>query len=698
MTLARLTPLRILIELLVIILVAVHATEGLRNSDPQTVLIGLESQWLTNSAYITANTFHIEGSLPLWQPYLGHGEPVIDNPFSFVLNPLSTFPILIFGAENGIKYSVIVYMVFAGIGGWLLGYVLNLGWLGRLFLGLVCIGRGNIPAELGSGYYQLAVTQTYFQWVAAGIIAIIRYPTRRAPVVLLAVVLTLLFWAGNVYYTLPALIMVAGIALAFLFRREGRRLRIDPVLLRRVALALLLTVGLAAVTLIPIYVNQQYIGAHPDENPNTVYETPAVAAVQFFTSLKFYASGTWSQNYYSYVLPLWFALLILVIFPPIGRLNKAADPRLHPRLYAAGLLLILLFFSWATRTNPILTWAYEHLPLIGQWRTLSRMLTVCAFWIAVLVAMRLDGLWRAVVIERGWNGTAVRVMGKAANRLHLVLAALLIVASYIAVRDLLDNWNRFGYVDRKDLTTELCINWLRRTYPDAALSVYGNDYYQVSVYIGDRVRFSHINADYHPLGMSPSLYDYNLSESPSQYLIAFRPQDRSYWLAHGYTYLTDSPTLYDGSPCLMVKPDALPYAFSVPLETLQIAPYPLPIQMTTPITALRRETDHIGMIVNGDPVEPLVVAVQEIAWPGWNVTVDGAPAKLESVGQLIGVVIPQGTAPHRILFVYDPPLLKLGGLITLMTAAACAFYLLNGERRIMGRYVGLPLRMRDDQG
>ncbi len=670
------------LELALIVLVGAYASRDYQNSDPNLVLNGIEAQWLTNSAYLSANTLRDYGYIPKWQPWLVHGEPAIDNPFSFVLNPLSTLPSWLFGAENGIKYSVVLYAIFVGIGGLVLGYVLRLDWLGRLLLALVCIGRGSMHAEIGMGYYQLGVTQAYFPWVVAAALAIIRWRTRRAPVVGLAIILTLLFWAGNIYYTLPALIMVAALTLAFLLRREGDRLSINFWLIRRVAFALLLTVVLAAVTLIPIYANQQYIGGHPNENPDSIYEDPLIAAAQFFTPVRLYALDTWHETYFSFVLPLWFALLIFALFPITApRLHRFADSRQHPRVYIVGALMIVLFLVWGTKASPLVNWLYARVPLIAQWRTLSRMLTVSSFWIAVLVAMRVDGLWRALVQDRRLDGWLRSTLRAAARHVHYGIAAVLIVACGAAVGDLVSTWFTHGSTHYKDNMTQLCVNWLRAQHPpDYNLAVFARDYNQVAIYINQRIVFTHINADFHPVGMTPTLYPYDLRDTPPEYLLSYDSGEREYWAERGYATVAGSPMTGGGFPCLMRNPSALSYAFTVPLDSLQAAHDPLPSNITTPITSLVRRPDHVALVVRARQIVPLVVVVQELAWPGWNVTVDGAPARLESVGQFVGVVLPQDGQPHQILFVFDPPLLKLGGLITLLAAAFCILYLLHAER------------------
>jgi hypothetical protein len=108
--------------------------------------------------------------------------------------------------------------------------------------------------------------------------------------------------------------------------------------------------------------------------------------------------------------------------------------------------------------------------------------------------------------------------------------------------------------------------------------------------------------------------------------------------------------------------------------------------LTTPITNFVQYPDQIGLAVDASPNESLVVTVQEVAYPGWMVEVDGEPARLESVGGLLGVVLPAGSGQHIVHFAYRPPLLFLGGVITLMTAVVCVGYLLRADLLVPERW------------
>src|SRR5690606_15015954 len=136
----------------------------------------------------------------------------------------------------------------------------------------------------------------------------------------------------------------------------------------------------------------------------------------------------------------------------------------------------------------------------------------------------------------------------------------------------------------------------------------------------------------------------------------------------GYTPFTISPTPVDENHCLWRREGATAYAYTVPLALLQTRYEPLGAALTIPIRDYTRQADTITVDVT-TPNEDTVLVVQENAYPGWRVTVNGDSAELESVGGLVGVVLP-ANGSYRVEFKYRPPLLMVGAVISALTAIA----------------------------
>lgn len=673
-----------MLEIALLIGAAVWVTGAGRYIDePIRKLRGWEAEWLTSSVYLAADSLREFGYIPKWQPYLEFGDPLITSPFAFVANPLSAGPSLLFGGLEGILISVTLYTALAGMGGWFLGWVLGCGGLGRVLLGLLLIGKGNMHAMIATGYFQLGVTQAYFPWITGGTLALLWLPGKRWPVVLTALACALMFSAGNIWYTLPMLLTMLLLAALYAWIIPGRA---QWALLRRLALAGVLAAGISAVTLLPIWGYRDYIGDHPNE-----IEAGAVVQMDGLLPLFFNGDGARrleidayilgyhtpkveevAQFYYTFAVPGWFFLLIFLVppvYPWLHRPGRAGTKG----LWLAGGIMIVLTIIWGAGGSPLFVWLYKNVPLIGQWRFVGRALAVASFWIAVLVALRVDGLWRALLHPGRW---------RLLRPVQSVALALLLVASGAAAYQLNANWGASSFTDPPTYKDDVCVSWLRMQQPGRALSVWRGGYDAVTTFLSNKVRLFNIEADYAALPIPWTLGRMNLLSNISlpEYGIAWTAQERAFFIEQGYRPVPGS-ALIDRHHCLWRKPDALSYAYTLPLDTAQnLQGESLDVTLTTPITTFNRLPDEIGLWAQADAQAARVLTLQEAAFPGWQVEVNGQPASLESVGGQIGVVLPAGESAYAVRFVYRPPLFYIGAALTLLTCAFCALYLLRTER------------------
>ncbi len=737
------TPLAVIFEWVIIGLVAWLATTTFSQYNPSQKLPGGEAEWLTSSAYLTSLNFQAEGYIPRWEPWFAFGEPLIDNPFSFVLNPISTLPSLIYGGLTGIKLSVVLTAFLVGLGGWTLGRVLGFGTLARVFLGLILIGKGNMLAMIGAGYFQLGVSQAYLPWIIAGTVALLRTTRRRWPIVLTVVSFTLLFWAGNIWYTLPMLIMMLLLTAShtIYIRRETlpitptpveplpNGVQDDPPLpiaesialpdlppdavvadaidtsklpktlipswiildqngIRRMALTLVLIACFSAVSLLPIWANKDRIGGHPNEIISRTGVDMGRVLTQFVNGdIALYNQNAvpgQPQFYYSFIMPLWFGVLIFIVLPPIRALAKPGTVQ-GWRIWSVTLFMIVFTLVWGVGGSPIFDFLYQSLPLLGQWRFVGRALAVTSFGIAILMAARVDGLWRAVVESPVLLRRLTIGFPQIAPFARAAVAVGLIVACAVVTSQLNQQWFVFAGVTGLTTPDETCITWLRQKNPDKQLAVYGPGYYVASTYLANHVRLFNIAADFHLIPTPGTLYHVDLTQSLPEYGLAWIDDLRTFLKNNGYELMRDSPSPVDSSQCLYQNTHTFSYAYSIPeaaLLAFDSASKPLAVEATTPITSLDRHLDHIALVVDGTADMPLVVTLQELAYPGWMVQIDGRPAALKSIGGQIGVLMPAGAVRHQIYFYYDPPLVKIGMVITLATWVFLVLYLLYADRLI----------------
>ncbi|MBC7814033.1 MAG: hypothetical protein H7175_22965, partial [Burkholderiales bacterium] len=408
------------VEIAAICVAGAWVTENYLRNNPQERITGGEEEWITSSSYFAAKALHEYGYIPLWDPFWEYGRPLIENPVSFITNPFSFIPSVLYGGTQGIKISAAVTVILAGIGGWVLAYSLGLGTLGRVLLAMLLIGKGGMIGMMREGYFQLGGSQAYIPWVMAGMLLTMRTRSRW-PIVLTAVSFTLLFFAGNLWFTLPTLILMGLLALSHAFMGDNTERRAR---LQRLIFAGVLTVTLSMVVLLPAGLNFNRIGNHPEENGGgwyadmgDIFRTYTEPLVDIHMPNETISTwGFFGHIYIAYVTPVWLVILLFLLLPPALRMLYRPALRDEWRIWAVGIIMIAFCTLWGAGRLGLL---YEIIPPLRQWRFVGRALAVAAFWIAVLIAMRADGLWRALLPAP--SGEKVTAGGRFALRGALAL-------------------------------------------------------------------------------------------------------------------------------------------------------------------------------------------------------------------------------------------------------------------------------------
>jgi hypothetical protein len=134
-----------------------------------------------------------QGHLPLWNPYSALGMPL---GFNWESAPLS-LPALIgylFPVRLAYTAQVVVTMMVAGSGVYVLGKVLRLGVLGCMTAAIAFELSGAFTANLG---WPLDSVWSLGGWLFAAILLVLRGTKRAQVIVLLAVVIAFAIYAGN---------------------------------------------------------------------------------------------------------------------------------------------------------------------------------------------------------------------------------------------------------------------------------------------------------------------------------------------------------------------------------------------------------------------------------------------------------------------------------------------------------------------
>ncbi len=686
-----------LAEVFVILVTTLVTTRPIYESPSNWQLSGSEVEWLTSTAHAAYDGLQEYGRIPRWQPYIAHGEPLIENPFNFIFNPFAGMPSLVLGPVMGLRLSVILSYFLAGLGGWFLGRILGFGSLARILLAMILMGKGNIHTMLNSSYYQLALSQIYMPWVIGGVIAIVRFPKKRWPVILTVLALTLQLFDGNLWYVLPTAVGAVCTALVCVIDADKKWINWQAV--RRYLFMGALAIGLSAVFAVPVLLQFSRIGRHTEEVGAGWVAPISDILPLFFDSNRqrkvtyfepAFGREGWhyvedvDEFYYSYIIPAWYVLLILVALPlyrPVSRRDRLI-----------GLVALVLFgFAtlWGAGGKQPILWLYQNLAPLRQWRFVPRALAVASFWLAVLVAMRLDHLWKYSLTADWVSLFKLKQPSIFTRLIPVVLAGLLIVATAVAASDVNDQWYQYQNVMRPiDPERDACTTWLRQQHPDEQLEVWQQNYADITTFLNNRVRSSNITADFEMLPEMTTVGPEWLNLIPiyPKYAQFVGGIERSWGRDIGYRMVQDSPKSGDGLPCLSQRIGrTLPYAFAVSVADLDALERPNLDEYTdlshfSAVERVERRADQVALIVTDERPIPLVVGITEGAYPGWRVEVDGQPAKIESVGGQVGVVIRGGEKPVQVYFVYEPIQPVIGGIITLLTAVFCILYLLLRRR------------------
>ncbi|MCB9452668.1 MAG: hypothetical protein H6672_14615 [Anaerolineaceae bacterium] len=371
--------------------------------NPEMRQSGLEHERLSGVLIPAEIGLKQYGYIPAWNPYMGTGEPLINNAFSYLFNPFYSLPVLILGAAQGSKFAMFLSVFIAGYSMWVLARAIGLGAVGRVTSATLYMMSGGIVAKFYQGHFQLGLSLAWPPLVLAGLWWTLRARDRRAPV-MLAVAFALLFFSGNIYYTLHTLIGMVVITLLHLWERapESGRWRFQKDRLHRIAIGGGFAFGLAALQFFPVWAVRDFVD-HAVQHFNSAGQLAGSYGLAQATTNLIYPWPKWivfeQPNVglnvvvdYAYIGPLVFIFMITgIVAALVGRL---AFVQRYTRVVLAAFVLALLMMIWGAGQSPILAWLYAHLPLLDEFRFVGRALTVAAMWWIVLAGIGVDILWQ----------------------------------------------------------------------------------------------------------------------------------------------------------------------------------------------------------------------------------------------------------------------------------------------------------------
>jgi hypothetical protein len=369
------------------------------------------------------------GHIPLWNPGLGMGAPLLANYQSALFYPPTWLYIILYRIGGtptlawGMAPLVAAHLAWAGLGTARLVRSLGLGGLAQVVSGLAYGLSGYLVAR--SAFLSINAAAAWLPWILYGLVLVLRtkspqsssyFKPKSVWLTLLAFLFAVQLLAGHAqtaWYTLILSVLwvffwsLTGSGIADAGRHDGNTSQ-ATVRLRRLfwaggllGLAVFFGVLLAAAQLLPTaeyLLQSQRAGSVEYEFAMTYSFWPwralTLLAPGLFGSP---ASGDywgyanyWEDAVYIGLLP--FLLALLALFTR-GRRIRFIDDRM-PRLvgFLLGILLVAFLLALGKNT-PLFPWLYRYIPTFDMFQAPTRISLLAVFCLALLAGIGTES-WR----------------------------------------------------------------------------------------------------------------------------------------------------------------------------------------------------------------------------------------------------------------------------------------------------------------
>jgi uncharacterized membrane protein YfhO len=333
-----------------------------------------------------------QGYLPLWNPLVGMGAPLLANYQSALLYPPNLLLIMIDPAW-GSTLLVMLHLILAGVGTALLARRLSTDRLGQCVAGLAFGLSGYLVAR--SGFFSINATAAWLPWVILAADRVVltlpataSWRQRVWTCIPLTIVLALQWTAGHAQTAWYTLVLMGAWVLWRSLGGGWRRLGISLV---GVAAAGALAFALAAPQLLPTleYLTQSYRAQALDPEFALTYSfwpwrflgLLAPGAFGSPVAGDYWGYGNfWEDAIYIGVLPLLLALVALVR----GCLRRGPHVSLARFLAAVGIVTIVLALGSHT---PVFPWLFRAVPTFSLFQAPTRWMLLLDLCLALLAGV-----------------------------------------------------------------------------------------------------------------------------------------------------------------------------------------------------------------------------------------------------------------------------------------------------------------------
>jgi hypothetical protein len=350
------------------------------------------------------------GELPLWNPWVGNGAPLLANYQTGVLYPPNWLALLM-PLDLSLSWLGALHLAFAGAGMVLLARRLGLGALGQAIAGLAFGLSQYLVARVG--FLSINAAVAWLPWVVVAVEWQARLPAATAwrarlmPALALSAAVALLLLAGHAQTAWYILLIAGAWALWRLLGAVGPwRARFTTA--AWLLAPLLLAADLAAAQLLP---TAELMRASPraESAEYGFVMTYSFSPFRFLTLLapdllgnpargRFFGYGNyWEDAVYAGVLPL-----LLALTGVVGGLVRALRRRRAsgaPPAPTSGLTLFLSLLLAVSallalgQNSPVFPFLYDNVPTFNLFQAPARIMLGLVFALALLAGLGAER-WR----------------------------------------------------------------------------------------------------------------------------------------------------------------------------------------------------------------------------------------------------------------------------------------------------------------
>ena len=610
------------------------------------------------------------GEIPLWNPYMLTGFPLVGDFINHLWHPVSTIPIMIWGGINGMKVSVFIAFVLAGWGQWLFTHIFGVRSFFRLWSGLTFMLSGGLAFFWRLGWYELVLGMAWFPWCFAAL----WWSLKRRDMFslgLTALCVTMVLTTGGGYYPVYLFVCLSLLTLVAIVASPSKdRWR----KLFRAVVIVMLSAGLAAVALLPLWDGYLYTFREAGLDVEQGTSLPILYALfnyvipdhTWFTAN---ALGKINGSHWFYMGYLSLGALIFVPWA------FAESPNRRRTITALFVLISALLLWQANRYFPV-NFLYDLFPALYTLRLPQRLLTLTASPILALSAIGMHHLFLAIRRHTRAAWVSVSVKGEStAQWLSLnsvAWSAMAIVISFDALNVFNVNQSMGFLPSRLNSKSLAAIRWIKEQDPTL---------YYISLGVGP------VYWDWTPAGydLEVPIINFDYGRRMISYDKQRQPTSPFYALPK---YVIAAPDQLPPPPAQRLRdfegvniwriPNALPFAFSAPPDSLKSGVV-LNFEEATPVRVQLDGPNRV--IARGQPARPgeqLVVLVSN--YPGWRVKVDGQLASLQTINDYLGATMLPGD--HTYIFEFSPTPYYIGLIISSLSLLAVVIVSVMEARRL----------------